>query len=93
MLSKYQCGFIKYYYTLHALLLMIEKYRESVDSGNSFGATLTYHSKVVDCLPHDLKAYGFDETSLIFSTYNVLNVIIHIVPGKISHMVSHKAPF
>ena len=48
---------------------MIEKWRESVDSGNVFGALLTDLSKAFDCLPHDLilaklHAYGFDEMSL-----------------------------
>ena len=67
--SKYQCGFRKNYSTQYALLLMIEKWRESVDSGNVFGALLTDLSKAFDCLPHDLilaklHAYGFDEMSL-----------------------------
>ena len=48
---------------------MIEKWRESVVSGNVFGALLTDLSKAFDCLPHDLilaklHAYGFDEMSL-----------------------------
>ena len=67
--SKYQCGFRKHYSTQYALLLMIEKWRESVDSGNVFGALLTDLSKAFDCLPRDLileklHAYGFDEMSL-----------------------------
>ena len=52
--SKYQCGFRKKYGTQHALLLMIEKWRKSLDNGDIFGAVLTDLSKAFDCLPHDL---------------------------------------
>ena len=48
---------------------MIEKWRESLDSGNNFGALLTDPSEAFDCLPHDLliaklHAYGLDMPSL-----------------------------
>ena len=43
---------------------MIEKWKNSVDKGKTFGALLTDLSKAFDCLPHDLiiaklNAYGF----------------------------------
>ena len=69
ILSKYQCGFRKGFSSQHCLLVMIEKWRKSLDKGGSFGALLTDLSKAFDCLPHDLliaklHAYGFDYKSL-----------------------------
>ena len=48
---------------------MIEKWRESLDSGVNFGALLTDLSNAFDCLPDDfliakLHAYGLDMPSL-----------------------------
>ena len=69
ILSKYQCGFRKGYSAQHFLMSLIEKWKESVDSGGAFGALLTDLSKAFDCLPHDLliaklNAYGFDKKAL-----------------------------
>ena len=68
-LSRYQCGFRKGYNAQHCLLAMIERWEKAVDNGNAFGALLTNHSKVFDCLPHDLiiaklNSYGFNATAL-----------------------------
>ena len=69
ILSKYQCGFRKGYSAQHCLMSLIEKWKESVDSGGAFGALLTDLSKTFDRLPHDLliarlNAYGFDKKAL-----------------------------
>ena len=69
LLSKYQCGFRKGFNAQHCLVNMIEKWRESVDSGGVFGALMTNLSKAFDCLHHELliaklDAYGFDKKSL-----------------------------
>ena len=67
--SRYQCRFRKGFSVLTALVPIIEKWRESLDSGGNFGALLTDLSKVFDCLLHDLliaelHAYELDMSSL-----------------------------
>ena len=67
--SNYQCGFRKGFSAQHCLIVMIEKWRKSLDKGGSFGALLTDLSKAFDCLPHELlvaklHAYGFDIKSV-----------------------------
>ena len=69
ILSKYQCGFRKEHSAHHCLLVLTEKWKQSVDHGKVFGALLTDLSKAFNCLPHSLfigklKAYGFDNNSL-----------------------------
>ena len=69
ILSKLQCGFRKGFSAQTCLLVMVEKWRKSIDSGNKSGAVLTDLSKAFDCLPHDLfiaklHAYGFSREAL-----------------------------
>ena len=69
ILSKYQCGFRKEHSGQHCLLVLIEKYKQSVDHGKTFGALLTDLSKTFDCLPYSLftvklKVYEFGSNSL-----------------------------
>ena len=69
LLSKYQCGFRKGFNAQHCLVSMIEKWKESVDSGEVFGALMTDLSKAFDCLHHELliaklDTYGFDIKSV-----------------------------
>ena len=54
LLSKYQCGFRKGFNAQHYLVSMIEKWKESVDSGGTFGALMTDLSKAFDSLHHEL---------------------------------------
>jgi hypothetical protein len=69
ILSIYQCGFRKGYSTQICLVSFLEKWRQSVDKGKSFGALLTDLSKAFDCLSHELlvaklHAYGFSDAAL-----------------------------
>ena len=69
--SKYQCGFRKGFSAQHCLIAMIEKWRQSLDSGGQATAVLTNLSKAFDCTDHELliaklNAYGFYNSSLTF---------------------------
>ena len=69
ILSQYQYGFRKEFNVLTTLLPMIEKWRESLDSGGNLGALWTDLSKVFGCFSHDLllaklHAYRSDMPSL-----------------------------
>ena len=44
-----QCGFRKGYSFQHSVLVLKEKFKESKDKGNAFGALLTDLSKAFDC--------------------------------------------
>ena len=58
--TRYQCGFRKGFSTKQGLLLMLKKWKRSIDKEKNFGALLTNLSKGFDCLDHELlNAYGF----------------------------------
>ena len=68
--APYLCGFRKGYSTQDCLLSVIEKWRKSLDKREKVAAILTDLSKAFDSLNHSLlvaklKAYGFDDNSLI----------------------------
>ena len=69
-----ECGLRKGHSTQHCLLVILEKFKESVDKGNEFGVLLTDLSKAFDCIDHKLLIaklfwYGVSPSSLnlIFS--------------------------
>ena len=49
-----KCGFRKGYSSQHNLLVLTEKFKESIDKGNVFGALLTDLSKAFVCIDHTL---------------------------------------
>ena len=64
-----QCGFRKGYSSQHSLLVITEKFKESIDKDNAFGALLTDLSKAFDCIDHTLliaklSAFGVSPLSL-----------------------------
>ena len=52
-MSYYHCGYRKGH-SAHALISLLEKWRNNVDQGHMFGALLTDLLKAFDCLPHDI---------------------------------------
>ena len=52
--SSKQCRFRKSYSTQHRVMVMLEKFKESKDKGEEFGAFFTDLSKAFDCIDHNL---------------------------------------
>ena len=68
-LSTFLCGYRKGYSAQHALLIMLEKWKISLDKGGYGGGVLMDLSKAFDTLDHELLiaklyAYGFEKKSL-----------------------------
>ena len=68
-MSRYQFGFRKGHSTQQCLLVIIEKWRQSLEKGGHYVAILTDLSKTFHFLSHDLliatlHAYGFDISTL-----------------------------
>ena len=69
ILSKDHFGFRQVYSSQQCLMVLIEKWKKSLDKGGKCGALLTDLSKAFDCLLHDLliaklHAHGFEIDSL-----------------------------
>ena len=101
ILSPSQCGFSKGYSRQHCLLAMLEKFKESVDKGNEFGAILTDLSKAFDCIDHKLLIaklfwYGVSPSSLnlIFSYLSNRTQSVKIKTSyRDKSNIEHKAQF
>ena len=68
-LSPYLCGYRKGFNAQHALISLIEKWKQSLDKQGYAGAMLMDLSKAFDTLNHELliaklHAYGFDKNAL-----------------------------
>ena len=53
VLSKHQCGFKKGHNAQHSLIVLLEKWKESVDQGHVSGSFLTDLSKAFEFLPQN----------------------------------------
>ena len=71
-----QRGFRKRYSAQDCLLVMLEKSKKTVESGNVFGALKTDLSKAFDCIPYDLKIAKLNSYGLIYLTYFNLTKLI-----------------
>ena len=49
-----QCGFHKGHSAQHYLMVILEKFKESRDRADEFGALFTDLSKAFDCIDHNL---------------------------------------
>ena len=62
-LSKFLCGYWKFYNPQHALLVMVEKWKESIDKGGFAAGVLMDLSKAFDTINHALliaKLYAYE---------------------------------
>ena len=71
--SQFQCGFHQGISGQHCLLAMIEKWKQCVDKGKTFGALLTDLSKAFDCLPHDLIIVKFNASGFSLSASKLIH--------------------
>ena len=54
ILSKHQCSFRHGHNAQHCLIVLLEKWKESVDQGLMFGALITGLSKAFDSVPYNI---------------------------------------
>ena len=67
----------------HSFLVLLEKSKEAIDTGNTFGALLTDMSKAFDCLHHTLlvaKLHWYGHSHLSFKLFSPILAIIPIPP-------------
>ena len=72
-LSPNQFGFLKGDSAQQCLLVMIEKFKESIDKGHKFGALLTEVSKVFDCIDHKILIAKLYSYGISLSSINLLS--------------------
>ena len=68
-LSPFMCGYRKGYNPQHVLLMLIERWKKSLDCGEYSGVIFMDLSKAFETINHELliaklNAYGFDKSAL-----------------------------
>ena len=75
-LSNHQCGFRKGLSTQQCLLVLLEKWKRSVDRSKGFGALLTDLSKAFDYLDHELLIPKLNPYGLSLPAPRLISMII-----------------
>ena len=97
-LSPFISAYRKNYNTQHALLRLLEEWREHLDNNKIVGGILMDLSKAFfDCVPHDLllaklAAYGIDDYLILYIYSYLLNrkqcVCINNIPTEFNRVIS-----
>ena len=72
-----QCGLRKGYSSQQSLLVMTEKFKESIDEGNTSRALLTYISKVFDCIDHTFLIAKFFAFAVLPLSLKLVDTLIY----------------
>ena len=75
-----QCRFRKGFGTQHCLLVLTEKFKGAIETGNKFGALLIDLSKALDCLDHSLLVAELHWYGLLPLSLKLISPISGIVP-------------
>ena len=73
LIATNQCEFRKGFSSQYCLLVMLEKFKETIDRGNQFGALLTNLSKAFDYIDHKLLIAKLYEYYVSSSALNVIS--------------------
>ena len=71
LLATNKCGFRKCFSSQYCLLVMLEKFKESIDRGNQFGALSTDLLRAFDWVDHRLLISKLSEYGVSSSALNV----------------------
>ena len=79
--SKHRCGFMKGFNTEQCLLTLMEKWRNAVNKGKSFGTLLTNLSKAFDWFNHELLIVKPNSYSFTFPALKIRKYLLNKKKG------------